>query len=186
MLIENKIKFNQQQFDAFVSFSYNLGTGWTYSSDLLDILLNSYTTTKSSGTVTATVDAYGGLNLRKSYTTSSDVITVIPDGAKVTLVSTNVYNGVWYKVKTSNGKTGYCSGTYLNLHYPTSTVRDLSYVNKNALITEMLAYHHAGGVCYYGLLYRRADELEMFLYGDYKSDGYANNHNFPDPYCISW
>ncbi len=186
MLVENKIKFNQQQFDALVSFSYNLGTGWTYSSDLLDILRNSYAPSTSSGTVTATVDAYGGLYLRKSYTTSSDAITLMPDGSKVTLVSTKVYNGVWYKVKTSDGKVGYCSGTYLDLHYSNSSVRDLNYVNKNSLITEMLAYHHAGGVCYYGLLYRRADELEMFLYGDYVSDGRNNKHNFPNPYCISW
>ncbi len=186
MLVENKIKFNQQQFDALVSFSYNLGTGWTYSSDLLDILRNSYGPSTSSGTVTATVDAYGGLYLRKSYTTSSDAITLMPDGSKVTLVSTKVYNGVWYKVKTSDGKVGYCSGTYLDLHYSNSSVRDLNYVNKNSLIKEMLAYHHAGGVCYYGLLYRRADELEMFLYGDYASDGRNNKHNFPNPYCISW
>ena len=186
MFAENKIRFNQQQFDALVSFSYNLGTGWTYSSDLLDILCNSYGPSKSSGTVTATVDANGGLYLRKSYTTSSDAITLMPDGTNVTLVSTDVYNGVWYKVKTPNGKVGYCSGTYLNLHYSSSTVRDLAYVNKNALIKEMLAYHHAGGICYYGLLYRRADELEMFLYADYVSDGKKNKHNFPDPYCISW
>ena len=186
MLVANKIKFNQQQFDALVSFSYNLGTGWTYSSDLLDILCNSYGPSTSSGTATATVDADGGLYLRKSYTTSSDIITLMPDGSTVTLVSTNVYNGVWYKVKTSSGKVGYCSGTYLNLHYSGSNARDLNYVNKNALIKEMLAYHHAGGVCYYGLLYRRADELEMFLYGDYAADGRNNKHNFPSPYCISW
>ena len=50
----------------------------------------------------------------------------------------------------------------------------------------MLAYHHAGGQCYYGLLYRRADELEMFLYGDYISDGSRNKYGFPSPYCISF
>lgn len=186
MLTSNNVRLNQQQFDALVSFSYNLGTGWTSSSDLKTILLNAYAPATDSSTVTATVDAIGGLNLRKSYTTSSDVITVLSNGQKVTLVSTTKYNGVWYKVKTADGKTGYCSGTYLNLNYGTSSVRDLTYVNKNALITEMLAYHHAGGVCYYGLLYRRADELEMFLYGDYVSDGYKNTHNFPSPYCLSF
>lgn len=56
----------------------------------------------------------------------------------------------------------------------------------NEEINELLAYHHAGGVCYYGLLYRRADELEMFLYNDYEADGRDNNHNFPNPYCISF
>lgn len=111
MLINNYAYFNQQQFDALVSFSYNLGTGWTYGSDLKSILLNAYA----------------------------------PNGT-----------------------------------------RNLNYVNKNKLINEMLAYHHAGGNCYYGLLYRRADELEMFLYGDYVHDGRNNKYNFPSPYCLSF
>ena len=105
----------------------------------------------------------------------------------VTLVSTTKYNGVWYKVKTSSGQTGYCSSTYLDCSSSSTTsTRDLNYVNRNALINEMLAFHHAGGNCYYGLLYRRADELEMFLYNDYAPDGRSNNHNFPNPYCISF
>ena len=111
MLINNYIYFNQQQFDALVSFSYNLGTAWTYSSDLKNILLNAYA----------------------------------PDGS-----------------------------------------RNLNYVNKNKLINEMLSYHHAANVCYYGLLYRRADELEMFLYGDYAHDGRNNKYHFPNPSCISF
>ena len=184
VLIENNIRFNQQQFDALVSFSYNLGTGWTYGGDILDILKNSYGTISSGSTVTGTVTAYDGLNLRKSYTTSSDVITVLGYKEKVTLVSTQKYNSVWYKVKTASGLTGYCSGTYLNISTGTATGRDLNYVNKNALINELLAYHHAGGVCYYGLLYRRCDELEMFLYGDYDDDGHMNYHYFPSPSCL--
>lgn len=116
MLISNNVRFNQQQFDALVSFSYNCGTGWTYSSDLKNILLNCYGYSSSAG--------------------------------------------------------GYA--------------RDLNNVKKNALITEMLSYHHAGGNCYYGLLYRRADELEMFLYGDYAVDGRSNKYCFPNPSCISF
>ncbi len=185
MLIDNNIRFNQQQFDALVSYSYNLGTGWTVSSDLKNILLNSYGPVSDGSTVYGYVDAVGGLNLRESYTTSSKVITVLGDGERVTLISTQKYNGVWYKVKTSSGKVGYCSGTYLNLSGST-TGRDLNYVNKNALIKDVLAYHHAGGKCYYGLLYRRCDELEMFLYGDYEDDGHMNYHNFPSPYCLSF
>lgn len=187
MLIEEQINFNQQQFDALVSLSYNIGTGWSYSSDIKTILLNSYgPSTSSSSTVYGTVSANGGLNLRKSYSTSSDVIRVLNDGEIVTLVSTQKYNSVWYKVKTSKNETGYVSGTYLNLSTSGAKARDLNYVNKNALINELLAYHHAGGVCYYGLLYRRCDELEMFFYGDYANDGYDNKYGFPSPYCLSF
>ncbi|MDD6489540.1 MAG: SH3 domain-containing protein [Clostridia bacterium] len=186
MLVSNKVRFNQRQFDALVSFSYNLGTGWTSSSDLKDILLNSIGTISSGTVLTGKVTAYSGLNLRSQPTTSSNVVEVLECGERVTLASSQKYNNVWYKVKTSSGKTGYCSGTYLNIATTGEVGRDLNYVNKNALIREMLSYHHACGVCYYGLLYRRADELEMFLYGDYVADGRSNNHNFPNPYCISF
>ena len=188
VLQENHIKYNQQQFDALVSFSYNLGTGWTYSSDLKNILLNSYDGTKISGstTMTATVNA-DALNLRQSATTSSNILEVLPNGSKVTLLSTTKYNSVWYKVKTSSGKTGYCSGTYLNISSSGGSAgRNLNSVNKNALIKELLSYHHAGSVCYYGLLYRRVDELEMFLYNDYTADGRSNQHHFPSPSCLSF
>ena len=114
MLISNGVYFNQQQFDALVSFSYNLGTGWTYGSKLKDVVLNSY------GIV--------------------------------------------------NGKT----------------VRCLNGINRTQFINEMLIIHHAGGVCYYGLLYRRADEVEMFLYGDYVHDGRSNKYKLPSPKCLSW
>lgn len=188
MLIENNIRFNQQQFDALVSFSYNLGTGWTYSSDLKDILLNSYGNVSSDATMTGKVTSRDGLNLRSSASTSSSIIDVLVYNESVTIVNSQKYNNIWYKVRTSSGKTGYCSSTYLNVSASSSTAigRDLNYVNRNALINELLAYHHAGGVCYYGLLYRRADELEMFLYNDYEADGRDNNHNFPNPYCISF
>ena len=189
MLISNNVRFNQQQFDALVSFSYNLGTGWTYSSDLKNILMNSYgtVTTSSGNSMTAVVNVSYGLNLRESYTTNSKVIEVLGGGDKVTLLSTQKYNSVWYKVKTSSGKVGYCSGTYLTLNSSSSGYgRDLNYVNKNALIRELLSYHHAGGVCYYGLLYRRVDEAEMYIYGDYATDGRSNNHNFPSPSCLSF
>ena len=186
MLISNNVRFNQRQFDALVSFSYNLGTGWTSSSDLKDILLNSIGTVSSDTVLTGKVTSYDGLNLRSQPTTSSSVIDVLSYGEQVTLVSSKKYNNVWYKVKTSSGKTGYCSSTYLNISTTGKIGRDLKYVNKNALIKEMLAYHHACGVCYYGLLYRRVDELEMFLYGDYVADGRSNKHNFPSPSCISF
>lgn len=187
MLISNNVRFNQQQFDALVSFSYNCGTGWTYSSDIKNILLNSYGY-NSSSTMKGKVTAPSGLYLRSSATTNSTVLETLDYNETVTLVSTTKYNSVWYKVKTQSGKTGYCSSTYLNVYSASGSgyVRDLNNVNKNALITELLSYHHAGGNCYYGLLYRRADELEMFLYGDYAVDGRNNKYHFPNPSCISF
>ena len=100
MLISNNIKFNQQQFDALVSFSYNLGTGWSYSSNLKNILLNSYSTLSSTNNnnIQARVDVYDGLNLRERYTTNSKILDVLLPNEIVTLVDTKKYNSIWYKV----------------------------------------------------------------------------------------
>ena len=54
-------------------------------------------------------------------------------------------------------------------------VRDMNYVNKKALQSELIQWHHAGG-CVWGLLYRRIDELEVFCYGDYVRDGSDNKY----------
>ncbi len=188
MLINNKVYFNQQQFDALVSFSYNLGSGWTYSSDLKSILLDSYgPMIGRSSSMSAVVTSSDGLYLRDAASTSGKVLRTLNYNETVTLLSTEKYNGVWYHVKTSSGTTGYCSGTYLRIGASSGgTVRDLTYVNHNALINELLSYHHAGGNCYYGLLYRRVDEAEMFLYGDYAPDGRSNKHGFPSPSCLKF
>ena len=39
-ILKNNIECTQNQFDALVSFSYNLGTSWLYRSELKDILLS--------------------------------------------------------------------------------------------------------------------------------------------------
>lgn len=101
-LLENSIKFNQQQFDALVCFAYNCGTGPLYNDDeLVGALLNC----------------------------------------------------------SKNG------------------VRDFNYIGKQTFINKLCQYHHAGGECVYGLLYRRVDETEMFFYGDYNAD--YGNYRYP-------
>ena len=99
----NNIKINQYQFDALVSFSYNLGTGWTY----------------------------GGWDIYDFLTSYSD----------------------------------------------------LNNVNQTKLVNTFAVYHHAGGQLYWGLYYRRIDEAEMFLKGDYISDGYKNKYGFNISTC---
>lgn len=94
-LLDNKIKFNQQQYDALVCFAYNCGTGPLFDDD--------------------------------------ELIAALLDCSK---------NGV----------------------------RDFNYINKQTFINKLCQYHHAGGECVYGLLYRRVDETEMFFYGDYEAD----------------
>lgn len=250
----NSIKFNQQQFDALVSFSYNVGTGWTYNSTLKNILLNSYessTKTSITSTLKGNVSVATKLNVRSAANASSSVIATLTNGSEVIILDKFKHNNSWYKIKTTGGITGYCSADYikhcsagivsvdtcLNIRTSShtscpvvrklsnnarvtlleltangwfkiktsdgtvgyckadyikfitiipssSSTRNLNCVDKSQLINTVSNYHHSNGICYRGLLYRRYDELEMFLYADYIRDGQKNKYNMPKPSCM--
>lgn len=174
-LVNNGIKFNQQQFDALVCFAYNVGSGVFYNdSELQSVLLN----TGSGGTIKAgasgTISA-SDVNLRSGAGTNYSVVTRMSNGTKITFVDGKLYNSSWYKVKLSNGTTGYVHKDYVSV---SGGSRDLKNVVKQDLIDSLLQYHHAAGSCYWGLLYRRIDEVETFLYGDYNRDGQYNYNHF--------
>ena len=174
-LVNNGIKFNQQQFDALVCFAYNVGSGVIYNdSELQSVLLN----TGSSGTIKAGASGTvtgSDVNLRRGAGTNYSVVTRMNYGTKLKFVDGKRYNTNWYKVKLSNGTTGYIHKDYVSA---SGGSRDLNNVNKQNLIDALLQYHHAAGSCYWGLLYRRVDEAETFLYGDYDRDGQHNYHKF--------
>lgn len=78
---------------------YKLNDGsWIYSGNVK----------KSSGTIRY-VSANDGLNLRKGAGTNYSILTLIPDGTPVYVLSTS---GNWSKV-TYKGYTGYASAKYL-------------------------------------------------------------------------
>ncbi len=174
-LVNNGIKFNQRQFDALVCFAYNVGSGVFYNdSELQSVLLN----TGSSGTIKAGASGTvtgSDVNLRSGAGTSYSVLACMSSGTKLTFVDGKLYNTNWYKVKLSSGTTGYVHKDYVSA---SGGSRDLNNVNKQNLINALLQYHHAAGSCYWGLLYRRIDEVETFLYGDYDRDGQYNYNNF--------
>lgn len=184
-LQNNKIKYNQNQFDALVCFTYNLGVYSLENAGLKSILLNCYEPASGTSSNTATVSVSGYLNLRSGAGTNYSVIGKLYNGDVVTILDSNKVNGVWLKVKAPDGTVGYCSSDYLIIGGGTGSTRNFNYINSNALITELLAWHHAGGTCYWGLLYRRIDELEMFLYADYTRDGYNNKYGWTLPSCIA-
>ena len=109
---------------SWYKVSYNGKTGYAHS-DYIVMNSNSNNTnsgsnsnnTSNSGDVAFSSDGYvgntnnEGLNLRKSPSTSASVITVIPQGATVTITAKN---GTWYKVNY-NGNTGYVASSYIVL-----------------------------------------------------------------------
>ena len=146
-LVDHKVKFNQQQFDALVCLVYNTGSGvLSDSSDIARAILNCS-------------DGSGG-------TSTTYYVKEMSYGTVLTIVQKT--NSSWWKVKLNDGTVGYVNTDYISSR-STSGNLDLKYVNKQNLINNICQYHHAGGQCVYGLLYRRIDEMEMFFYGDYKA-----------------
>ena len=162
-LIEHNIKFNQQQFDALVCLVYNTGVGViTGSGDIHDAILDC-----ADGTGTGTSYYYingSDVNLRQGPGTNTSIVTVMSYGTRVTVIAKT--NASWWQVKLSNGTTGYVSTDYISSGSSSGNL-DFDYMNRPRFIQAICQYHHAGGQCLYGLLYRRIDEVEMFFYGDY-------------------
>lgn len=176
-LLTNNVKCNQQQFDALVCFTYNVGAyAIDNDSDLSDVLLN--TTALPSQSPATDVQGYvsgDGVNLRSGASTSYSVVTVMSYGTSFTFADGNLYNDNWYKIRLTDGTVGYIYSDYASV---VSASRSLDNVSKSAFARNFFAYHHAAGGCYEGLLYRRVDEAEVFFYGDYIRDGYDNKYGF--------
>lgn len=86
-------------------------------------------TTVSSRATTKTATTTENLNLRSKANTSGTILTTIPKGKTVTLLSEKNANG-WYKV-SYEGKTGYVSGSYLKETTTTTTTTAKTTENLN-------------------------------------------------------
>ena len=179
-LKSNDVKFNQQQFDSLVSFAYNVGSyAITNDSDLRSVLLNT-----GSGGSSASVKSGGSgyvntdyVNLRSGAGTGYSVVTTMDEDTSFTFVDAQLYNSSWYKIKLSNGTTGYIYSQYASASGGSGS-RDLNNVSKSQYVANFFQWHHAAGDCWWALLYRRIDEAEMFFYGDYENDGWLNKYGF--------
>ena len=73
---------------------------------------SSSTSTSTDGTITVTASS---VNLRKSYSKSSTLLTVVPKGTSLAYSDSQVSGGVtWYQV-TYNSRTGWVMGTYVSV-----------------------------------------------------------------------
>lgn len=181
LLTKNHVKCTQNQFDALVSFTYNLGPGWTYNSALRNIILNAGV---SKCEYIGRVNSSNGLNLRAEPNVKAKRYLAMKDKEEVDIKDNQRYNGNWVKVRTKDGVEGYCSADFLSIKPVISGEKDLSLVNKNLFINEFLQYHHAMKKCCKGLLYRRIEELQIFFNNDFSLNGAMNKYKFPIPKCI--
>lgn len=173
------IKRNQHQYDALVSFVYNLGSNiLAGDSDFKKIFLD--TNIKAEGSV-SDKDAYvngSDVNLRKGPSTSDAVVDMLAYGTALILVETEEKDG-WYHVKLKDGTEGYIYATYVTKgRLSTSDDYSLGRVDKAKFTKLLLQYHHAGSSCVWGLLNRRVDELDVFYYGEYTRNGSSNVYGY--------
>ncbi len=180
VLKDKKISFNQNHFDALVDFSYNLGAyAITNHSELINTLTNTYgkASYKNTGYINKP-----SIALRKKPDSSADKITTVR-AATYVKIGSKTYNESWYKVKTPDGVKGYIKKNQVTKRSDNTKVRCLKNVPVQTYAVNFLKYHHASGICYKGLLYRRLDELEIFFFDDYANDAKKNEYgiNFSCP-----
>lgn len=172
-LLSHNAKCNQYQFDALVCFAYNLGPYALVNDELFSSAMFG---SSSGGTVRAGGSGYvnaSDVNLRSGAGSSYAIVTNMEYNTGFTFVDATLHNGSWYRIRLANGTTGYVYHTYVT---PFGSACDLADTNKSAFTQRMLQYHHAAGSCYYGLLWRRVDEVETYFYGDYTVDGERNKY----------
>ncbi len=91
------------------SLSILLGLIITFAIFVMPI--SSYGATLTSQAAIVSVNS-GKLNVRKSASTSGDIVTTLSNGTYITLISKS---GNWYYVEYADGKYGYCHKDYLKL-----------------------------------------------------------------------
>ena len=184
---EHQLKMSQSQFDALVSFNYNLGTAYMeYPSGryLFETILNAVippSGISAANPCSATLNVKDA-DLLETPNKSSKVVRKIQVNSKVQVTAVKrdaQTKETWYLVKAGKD-TGWMRAGNIHLDIP-SPVRDLNYVDSMTFATYLLAYHHTD-VCEPGLLYRRLREAKLFNHGDYAQASPSNPYSTKNTY----
>jgi GH24 family phage-related lysozyme (muramidase)/uncharacterized protein YjdB len=169
----NHLRVNQHQFDAMISFSYNIGTGyWNGSSqfDIRTIMLNSVVPPTVSSGQSLPATASLNFDLYASPSASAAKLTEVSVDASLQVLQTTFDSqtgSCWYQVRTASGVTGWGRAGYIQFQNSSSMVRDLNYMDSVAIGSEWLRWNRAGGNVYAGLVYRRLGEAKVLTFGNY-------------------
>lgn len=182
----NNLKMSQAQFDALVSFVYNLGAGnLSTSYDTFKVMLNAVDPTgisssnKATGTVNVVNVDSGVAPVYSNTSTTSSQVATLGMGSKVTVdnykaLRSSTQQEVWYHVTTSGGQVGWVSAGYIQLSG--NWTKDLAYADSTVLANNFLQWNKAGGVIP-GLVLRRLAECKIFFFGNY-SEALHSNANY--------
>ncbi len=177
----NQIAMNQQQFDALVSFVYNLGTGVLNTGYDTFVVINN--AKQFTGQTTGELNLMN-MPLYQEANRNSKKLATVNKGEKVTVMDSAVskiqlskadssvsVDERWYKV-TYNGQTGWMQAGGVNIDGKIN----LAYVDEQMVGSNFLQWNIAGGNHIVGLLKRRLAEAKIFCYGAYQAS-YDNAFN---------
>ena len=181
---QNGLQMSQCQFDALVSFGYNVGSSYWrgYGSCYVrTVILN--TVVPSSNLSSS--NPYGGkvtsttLTIYSDHSDSSSRVGSLSEGNSVSIIGywrDDSTKHAWYQV-TASGKTGWVRAGDVAFNNTSGLTRDLNYVDAYTFGSNLLDWHVAGGRCYIGLYYRRLAEAKVFSYANY-SEASPSNANY--------
>lgn len=184
-MIENRrYRMNQNQADCLISFAFNVGAGYFNSSretDFRRIMDNAVVPPDIPGSGLAATVTYDA-SMRAAPALSSDPVCRISSGTAATVIDQDFseQKDGWYRLRLSNGLTGWMNSGYVRLANADSLVHDLNYTNAYAFGTELILWNQANGKFYSGLFYRRLGEANVYNYGDYEGVRY-NRYGYTYP-----
>ncbi len=188
----NGLLISQCQFDALVSFTYNVGTSWLNSSTVRDVILNAVRLPEGLGNTVLNASATNDMWIYSDHSASNRPVGSFKAGDLLYVNGAwgGSSNGIWYHV--SNGATeGWVRSGYVRLTNLFGMQRDLNYVDAYTFGSELVKWNQAGGQCYVGLYYRRLAEAKVFSYANYDearktSPNYQKNtYGYEVPDCLT-
>ena len=194
---QNGLQMSQCQFDALVSFGYNVGSSYWrgYGSCYVrTVILNTVVPPSNL----SSSNPYGGkvtsttLTIHSDHSDSSSRVGSLSEGNSVSIIGywrDDSTKHAWYQV-TASDKTGWVRAGDVAFNNTSGLTRDLNYVDAYTFGSNLLDWHVAGGRCYIGLYYRRLAEAKVFSYANYSeaspsSANYkVNTYGYDVPTCL--